>query len=116
MSRFAEFLTYKAKKMGKRVIRIGEEKTTITCCKCGKPSKRAIYERVITCDCGNHIERDLNSAINIIVKFLEMKKAGVFDFLSNQPLMTEESFLLTHEWNGFLRHTGLLDLEAEAYS
>lgn len=116
MSRFAEFLTYKAKKMGKRVIRIGEEKTTKTCCKCGKPSKRAIYERVIICDCGNQIDRDLNSSINIMVKFLEMKKTCVFDFLSNQPSMTEESFLLTNEWNGFLRQTDLLDLEAEAYS
>jgi putative transposase len=116
MSRFAEFLTYKAEMIGKRVIRIGEEKTTRTCCKCGKSSKRAIYERVIICDCGNQIDRDLNSSINIMVKFLEMKKSSVFDFLLPQPSMTEESFLLNKEWNGFLRQTDLLDLEAEVYS
>ena len=116
MSRFAEFLTYKSEKIGKRVIRIGEEKTTKTCCKCGESSKRALYERVITCDCGNQINRDLNSSFNIMVKFLEMKKAGVFDFLLHQPSMTEESFLLNNEWNGFLRQTDLLDLTIEVYS
>ena len=116
MSRFAEFLTYKAEKMGKRIIRIGENKTTKACCKCGKLSKRSLHERVITCDCGNQIDRDLNSSFNIMVKFLEMKKTGVFEFLLPQPSMTEESFLLNREWNGFLRHTGLLDLTMEAYS
>jgi putative transposase len=116
MSRFAEFLTYKAEKAGKRVIRIGEEKTTKACCTCGELSRRALHERIITCNCGNHLDRDLNSSFNIMVKFLEMKKAGVFDFLLHQPSMTEESFLLNNEWNGFLRHTGLLDLTMEAYS
>ncbi|MHA1491474.1 MAG: zinc ribbon domain-containing protein, partial [Promethearchaeota archaeon] len=47
MSRFAQFLTYKAERLGKRVIRIGEEKTTKACCNCGKLSKRTIYERFI---------------------------------------------------------------------
>ncbi len=116
MSRFAEFLTYKAEKIGKIVIRIGEDKTTKACCMCGKLENRTIYDRVITCKCGNQIDRDLNSAINIMVKFLEMKKAGVFDFLSPQPSMTEESFLLNDEWNGFLRQTDLLDLTIEVYS
>jgi putative transposase len=77
--------------MGKRAIRIGEDKTTKMCCKCGKTSKRAIYEGVIMCDCGNHIDRDLNSTINIMVKFLEMKKVDVLDFLSQKPSMDEES-------------------------
>ena len=116
MSRFAEFLTYKSEKIDKRVIRIDEKKTTKTCCKCGKPSKRAIYERVINCDCGNQIDRDLNSSFNIMIKFLEMKKFGVFDFLLHQPSMTEESFLLNNEWNSFLRQTDLLNLTIEVYS
>jgi transposase len=77
---------------------------------------KTVYERNITRDCGSHIDRDLDSAINIMVKFLEMKKAGVFDFLSQELSLEEESFLLTNEWNGFLRQTDLLDLEAETYS
>ncbi len=103
MSRFAEFLTYKAEKLGKRVIRIGEVKTTKACCKCGKLEKRKIYERVITCECGNQIDRDLNSAINIMVKFLKKKENREYDFLSHKSSVNEELFL--QMWNGFLRHT-----------
>jgi len=103
MSRFAEFLTYKAEKLGKRIIRIGEDKTTKACCKCGKLSRRAIYERFIICECGNQIDRDLNSAINIMVKFLKLKEWNEYDFLSHEPSVDEELFLQI--WNGFLRHT-----------
>ncbi|MBY9008179.1 MAG: transposase, partial [Candidatus Lokiarchaeota archaeon] len=66
-------MTYKAEKIGKRVIRIDESKTTQVCCKCGKAKKRPIFERIINCDCGSHIDRDLNSAINIMVYFLDIK-------------------------------------------
>ncbi len=112
MSRFVEFLTYKAEKMGKRVIRIDESKTTKACCKCGKIEQRPIFERHINCDCGNHIDRDLNSAINIMVRFLVSKCK--YDFLSHKPSVDEESFLM--QWNGFLRHTGQPVLEAVVYS
>lgn len=112
MSRFVEFLTYKAEKIGKRVIRIDESKTTKACCKCGKLEKRPIFERSVNCDCGNHIDRDLNSAINIMTRFLASKHK--YDFLSHKPSVDEESFLT--QWNGFLRHTDRPVLEAVAYS
>ncbi|MBD3202588.1 MAG: transposase, partial [Candidatus Lokiarchaeota archaeon] len=87
------FLTYKAQKMGKRVIRIDESYTTQTCAKCGTRVKRELSERDIICDCGHHMDRDLNSAVNIMVKFLTS------DDLSHQPSLKEESFL--RKWNGF---------------
>lgn len=91
MGRFAQFLTYKAEKIGKRVIRIDESNTTKVCAKCGKKERRMLSERTIQCDCGNNIDRDLNSAINIMVKFLKT--------LSHEPSVNEESFL--SNWNGF---------------
>ncbi len=112
LSRFTEFLTYKAEKRGKKVIRIDESKTTKACCKCGKLEKRAIFERSITCDCGNRIDRDLNSAINIMIRFLSEKHK--FDFLSHESSVNEESFL--KQWNGFLRHTDQPVLEAVVHS
>ncbi|MFX1366823.1 MAG: RNA-guided endonuclease InsQ/TnpB family protein [Promethearchaeota archaeon] len=112
MSRFVEFLTYKAEKIGKRVIRIDESMTTKACCKCGKLKKRSIFERNIICNCGNHIDRDLNSAINIMTRFLTSKQK--YDFLSHEPSVNEESFLT--QWNGFLRHTDQPILEAVVYS
>ncbi|MFX1500303.1 MAG: RNA-guided endonuclease InsQ/TnpB family protein [Promethearchaeota archaeon] len=112
MSRFVEFLTYKGEKVGKRLIRIDESKTTKACCKCGKLEKRSIFERSINCDCGNHIDRDLNSAINIMTRFLVSKKE--YEILSHEPSVDEESFLT--RWNGFLRHTDQSVIEAVAYS
>mgnify|MGYP006278709835 CR=1 FL=1 len=93
LGRFVQFLTYKARKMGKRVIRIDESYTTQTCAKCGRTVKRELSERDIICDCGHRMDRDLNSAINIMVKFLTS------DELSHQPSLKEESFL--HKWKGF---------------
>lgn len=116
MGRLAEFLTYKAEKVGKRVIRIGEERTTKACCKCGKLTYRPLYQRFIECDCGNRIDRDVNAVINILTKFLILKQQAQFGFLSPQPSMNEESFLTCDDWNGFLRHPGLLDLEAGVHS
>jgi putative transposase len=93
LGRFVQFLTYKARKIGKRVTRVDESYTTQTCAKCGKRVNRALSERDIMCDCGHQMDRDLNSAVNIMVKFLKS------DDLSHQPSLKEESFL--RKWNGF---------------
>ena len=80
MGRFARFLTYKAKLAGKRVIEIDESLTTKTCYNCGRIRNRKLSERVIYCDCGISIDRDKNSAINIMLRFL-----------SQEPLVNGES-------------------------
>lgn len=110
LGRFAEFLTYKGKLVGKRVTRIDESFTTQQCCKCGRKTNRKLFERFILCDCGNQIDRDENSAVNIMNRFLRMKRDGTFDFLSHQPSVSEESFL--NHWNGFQRHTALPIIES----
>ncbi len=97
MGRFAELLTYKAEKVGKRVIKISERNTTKTCCVCGKMENRKLSERTIKCNCGNTMDRDHNSSINILLKFLWMKYMGELNEFKNsllqQPSMKEESFL-----------------------
>jgi putative transposase len=93
LGRFVQFLTYKARKMGKRIIRIDESYTTQTCAKCGMRVKRDLSERDISCDCGHRMDRDVNSAVNITVKFLSS------DELLHQPSLKEESFL--QKWKGF---------------
>ena len=70
ISRFIRFLTYKAELAGKRVIEINERNTTKTCCQCGKKKDMALFVRVYKCDCGNIIDRDRNSAVNIMSRFL----------------------------------------------
>lgn len=107
LGRFVQFLIYKAKKIGKRVIRIDESYTTQTCAKCGRRVKRELSERDINCDCGHRMDRDLNSAINIMVKFLKSED------LSHQPSLKEESFL--KQWKGFsTTHSPKICLTANA--
>lgn len=94
MGRFAKFLTYKAQKIGKRVTRIDESYTSKTCCICGKVNTRKLSERFIICDCGNHLDRDMNSAVNIMLRFLSHKPP-----VNGEPLQV---FL-----NGLHRNTAL---------
>lgn len=70
ISRFVRFLTYKAKLVGKRVIEINEKNTTKECCCCGNKQEMPLHKRVYKCDCGNIIDRDENSSINILLRYL----------------------------------------------
>jgi putative transposase len=70
ISRFVRFLTYKAEKIGKRVIEISEKNTTKRCYACGKLHNMPLSKRIVKCDCGNIIDRDRNSAVNIMIDFL----------------------------------------------
>jgi putative transposase len=85
LSRFIEFLTYKAELRGKRVIRIDESYTSKECCLCGKRHDMPLWERTMICDCGNVIDRDRNSAINIMVRFLSQNAlwTGYLQFVDN---------------------------------
>ena len=70
LARFTGFLTYKAERVGKKAIEISERNTTKMCCCCGKMHDMPTWKRVMKCDCGNEIDRDRNSAINIMLRFL----------------------------------------------
>ena len=71
LSRFARFLTYKAQLAGKKVIEISERNTSKNCYACGEEHDMPLWKRNMECDCcGNEIDRDRNSAINIMTRFL----------------------------------------------
>lgn len=70
IGRFVGFLTYKAKLMGKRIIEIDERDTTKMCCCCGKKHEMPLWERTMECDCGNVMDRDKNSSVNIMARYL----------------------------------------------
>jgi putative transposase len=94
LGRFAEFLTYKANRVGKRVVRIDEAFTTQTCCVCGNMQYRQLSERSIQCNCGNSLDRDQNAAVNIMIRFLLQQPP-----VNGEPL---QDFL-----DGLHRHTAL---------
>lgn len=72
MGRFARFLTYKAEKVGKKVIRISERRTTKRCSYCMNKENRALSERIISCDCGLEIDRDVSGTVNIMQRLLAL--------------------------------------------
>ncbi|MDO8124500.1 MAG: transposase [Candidatus Hermodarchaeota archaeon] len=94
LGRFVQFLTYKAKKVGKRVIRIDETQATKRCCVCGTVRDRQLSERLIQCDCGTPFNRDQNAAVNLMVRFLLQQPP-----VNGEPL---QAFL-----HGLHRHTAL---------
>jgi putative transposase len=85
LSRFIGFLTYKATLVGKTVIKIDERYTSKMCCCCGELHNMPLSNRVMRCDCGNVIDRDCNSAVNIMVRFLSQnaKWIGYQQFVDN---------------------------------
>ncbi len=102
MSRFIEFVAYKAEKVGKRVIRIDEAYTTRICPQCGHLEPKPLSQRLIVCvKCGYQQDRDLASAINILARFYLQKEP--VETLWQEPSVNEESFF--QQWKGFLRQT-----------
>ena len=58
---FINFLKYKVK----TVIEVNPRNTSKTCCMCGKIHDMPLNRRVMKCECGNKMNRDINAAKNI---------------------------------------------------
>jgi putative transposase len=70
LGRFVRFLSYKSELAGKRFVEIDESNTSKRCFACGKLHNMPLWIRVMQCDCGNVIDRDKNSSVNVMVRFL----------------------------------------------
>lgn len=69
-SKFTQFLAYKAESAGCQIIQIDPKNTTQICSNCGNKIKKSLAVRIHKCSCGLNIDRDYNSAINILKKAL----------------------------------------------
>ncbi|MGB3346885.1 MAG: RNA-guided endonuclease TnpB family protein [Candidatus Humimicrobiia bacterium] len=65
-SKFIQLIQYKAENAGVDIIKIDPKNTTINCSNCGSKVYKKLYNRIHKCKCGLEIERDYNSAINIL--------------------------------------------------
>ena len=70
LGRFVRFLAYKAELAGKKVIEIDESYTSKECYVCSKLHDMPLWTRTMSCDCGNVLDRDRNSSVDIMVRFL----------------------------------------------
>jgi putative transposase len=70
---FANFLAYKAEGAGCRVVFVDAEDTSKMCNRCGNlRNNLTLWDRTYTCsNCGLSMDRDLNSAVNILTKATE---------------------------------------------
>lgn len=97
--KFLQMLRYKAASAGCEVAKIDPRNTTKTCSKCDNVQKMHLWNRVYRCrNCGVLMDRDYNSAINILHKYLGMESALAREFPSTLveqgDSMKQETMLL----------------------
>ena len=68
--KFASLLKFKAESAGAKVIEVNPRNTTKTCSCCGAIKDMSITQRMYNCECGNSLDRDINSARNILAQGL----------------------------------------------
>ena len=85
IGRFSFYLTYKAELAGKKAVKKCERHTTSDCCCCGKRHNMTLADRNMICDCGNVMDRDENSSVNIMTKYLSQNArcTGLSEFQAN---------------------------------
>ena len=80
-SKFAEMLAYEAENAGKLIVRVDPRNTTQRCSRCGGIVKKSLAVRIHRCPyCGLELDRDYNSAIDILKLGLEKIPQGLREF------------------------------------
>jgi len=68
-NKFANMLCYKAEEAGCRVVFVEEKNTTQECSNCHRIVEKQLSDRIHHCPfCGLHIDRDVNAALNILIR------------------------------------------------
>ena len=90
-NRFIQLLTYKAESASCKLVKVNPKNTSKTCSQCGHLQDMPLYKRIFKCEkCGFGMDRDYNSAINILNKFLG-KELTYVENNSSVPLAQELS-------------------------
>ena len=63
---FGSLLNYKAENAGCLVVKVNPKNTSKRCSNCGNLQDMPLWKRTYECDCGLVLDRDYNSAKNII--------------------------------------------------
>ena len=66
---FINKLTYKLEQLGKKIIKVDKYfPSSKKCYCCSNIHNLALETRVYDCECGNHIDRDINAALNLAIE------------------------------------------------
>lgn len=63
--RFFNKLAWKCQRFGTKYVSVDPMYTSQTCCMCGLLQNLTLSDRMMICECGNKMDRDVNAAINI---------------------------------------------------
>jgi len=66
-STLTEFISYKAEKAGRELIKVEPKYTSQTCPECGIIKKKKLSERIHKCECGCVLDRD-HAAARVILQ------------------------------------------------
>jgi len=67
---FVQMLVYKCVLYGKELVFLDERYTSKTCSACGNRQEMPLWKRMYRCTCGFVMDRDENSAVNILKRYL----------------------------------------------
>jgi putative transposase len=70
LATFMQMLRYKCQRYGKELVLLDERDTSKTCSSCGHKQAMPLWKRMYRCECGLIMDRDDNSAVNILMRFL----------------------------------------------
>ena len=101
-SRFIQMLCYKAERAGCTVVKIEPRGTTQKCSGCGKEVHKELWNRTHKCECGLEIDRDYNSAMNILKRALG-QELSEFTPVESEPILVEMQASLDEEAGSSLR-------------
>ncbi|MEK6888303.1 MAG: RNA-guided endonuclease TnpB family protein [Candidatus Aenigmatarchaeota archaeon] len=93
-SRFIQMLCYKAERAGCTVVKVEPRGTTQICSNCGIKVHKELSNRIHNCSCGLEMDRDYNSAINIL------KRALGQELPESTPVETEPLLNNEQVWSG----------------
>jgi putative transposase len=96
---FVQMLLYKCMLYGKELHQLDERNTSKMCSGCGQMQAMPLWKRTYRCaECGLIMDRDDNSAVNILMRFLARRgphtffgKCGVLQEDQNSVDVTEAS-------------------------
>ncbi len=91
-SRFSSLLEYKAERAGVRVVKVDPKGTTQVCSNCGRTGHKELWNRVHECECGLKIDRDFNSAREILKRALR-QELPEFTPAETEPLPARASLV-----------------------
>ncbi len=75
-AKFLQMLRYKAESAGCEFAKVNPRNTTKACSKCGNIQEMPLWKRTYECgNCGAVMDRDYNSAVNILNKFMGREPA-----------------------------------------